>query len=440
MKFLHKTNLFEIVKGAFAALSIKIGAAILTYLISYIIIKHYGSEIFGVYSFFFTGLYFLAVFSGFGINTTVLKYVSRFGETENAISIKEFYKKILLIVIPISLFCSILVFANIDFIKTKLIKFPESNQVIILFGLLIPAVVLTSINADIFRGFRKIVISESIRMLISPVITLVLIVVIGLFFEYKTIPLYYYFSSVFFVFVLSSGLLFVKIQYEKSDASSLTLQEIIRVSLPIYLSSILAIILDRADFFAISYFLTIRDVAYYDIALKLSGVITYILYAVNSISAPKFSQLSSSGDHVELQKIVTFSTKLMFYATLPLFSILFLFAPKILTLFNPEFSVAAAAFRILLIGQLINVCSGSVGYLLNMSGHERIFRNIIACTTALNVLMNLLLVPKYGITGGAFSAAFSIIMWNLLCVYYVRKKLNIISYYIPFFSYEKKTT
>ena len=77
--------------------------------------------------------------------------------------------------------------------------------------------------------------------------------------------------------------------------------------------------------------------------------------------------------------------------------------------------------------------SGSVAIILNMTGKEKVFRNIIFVALVINILLNLLLIPKFCIEGAAIASASSLIFWNLYSVYYVYKEFGVMT----FISYEQ---
>ena len=78
----------------------------------------------------------------------------------------------------------------------------------------------------------------------------------------------------------------------------------------------------------------------------------------------------------------------------------------------------------LTVGQLVNVTCGSVGCLLVMTGNEKIMRNIILITAAMNIILNVLLVREYGPIGVAYATAFSTVMWNIWAMVSVKKRLG----------------
>lgn len=61
----------------------------------------------------------------------------------------------------------------------------------------------------------------------------------------------------------------------------------------------------------------------------------------------------------------------MIALAVPVLAFMVFFPEFLMGLFGEEYKVAAPLLQILAIGQFINVITGSVGYLLNMTGHEK---------------------------------------------------------------------
>ena len=71
-------------------------------------------------------------------------------------------------------------------------------------------------------------------------------------------------------------------------------------------------------------------------------------------------------------------------------------------LYGIEFLVGFDVLRLLIIGRLINAFSpGSVGNLMQMSGQQNSYMSILIIGAIINIGLNLLLIPKYGIDGAA---------------------------------------
>ena len=80
---------------------------------------------------------------------------------------------------------------------------------------------------------------------------------------------------------------------------------------------------------------------------------------------------------------------------------------------------------ILSFGQLINIGAGSVGNVLNMTGYQNdtVKGQVIAAIPSL--VLNILLVPKYGLNGAAVATAGSFLIWNMVLLYFVKKRTKL---------------
>jgi len=181
----------------------------------------------------------------------------------------------------------------------------------------------------------------------------------------------------------------------------------------------------------IGMFRTETEVGVYNVTLKVAMLTSVGLFAINSIAAPKFAEFYGKEDMKGLAKIAQQSTKLIFWSSFPILLILFIFPSFILGIFGGEFKVGVFALIILALGQFVNSISGSVGYILQMTGKHKVFQNIILAATIINIVLNVFLIPVYGINGAAFASMVSLMFWNLTSVVYIRKNLNIMTLYIP---------
>jgi O-antigen/teichoic acid export membrane protein len=106
-----------------------------------------------------------------------------------------------------------------------------------------------------------------------------------------------------------------------------------------------------------------------------------------------------------------------------------IFHKWILGIFGNEFIVGSLFLIVLCIGQLINSMSGSVGVILQMTGYQKVFQNIVLMALVLNVILNVILIPLYGGLGAAIATVVSISSWNITGAFYLKLKMNIKSYF-----------
>lgn len=109
--------------------------------------------------------------------------------------------------------------------------------------------------------------------------------------------------------------------------------------------------------------------------------------------------------------------------------LIFLIFPKsILGIFGEEFRTGAIALMILTIGQFVNAASGSVGYILQMTGKQRLFQYIILFASIVNAYLNFILIPQIGIVGAAIASCIAVSIINII-------PLFLIKYYYGFFTF-----
>ena len=106
---------------------------------------------------------------------------------------------------------------------------------------------------------------------------------------------------------------------------------------------------------------------------------------------------------------------------------MFLFPSSILSFFGDEFILAKFSLLILAFSQAINALSASLGTILNMTGMQKVYGNILLVFLVLNIVLNYLLIPIYGIEGAAIASASSLMFWNLYSVFYVYKYYGVLT-------------
>ena len=175
-----------------------------------------------------------------------------------------------------------------------------------------------------------------------------------------------------------------------------------------------------------------ESVAIYGVAFRFSMGASITLMAINSIASPKFAEKFATNNIQGMGKIAMQSAKIIFWTTIPLASILLLFPRFFMGLYGSEFLIGFEALRWLIIGRVVNALSGSVGNVMQMSGQQNSYMNILIIGALINILLNYFLIPIYGINGAALASVFSLSFWNLSMVYIVKRRFGFSTIYLPF--------
>jgi O-antigen/teichoic acid export membrane protein len=194
----------------------------------------------------------------------------------------------------------------------------------------------------------------------------------------------------------------------------------------LFLVQILNLIISWSSPFLLAIWANVDDVAIFSVAYRTAMSTSIILLAVNSITAPKFATLYRQGNLVELHRIVIWSTRLMLALCVPVVGFLFFFSDWIMSLFGDGFVSGGEVLIVLVIGQFVNVLTGSVVLLLTMTGNEKALIISTALSSLVMLLLSALLIPLYGALGAAVAQAVSVTCLMLLNTWFVKRALGFV--------------
>ena len=232
------------------------------------------------------------------------------------------------------------------------------------------------------------------------------------------------------------GLCIMEYSFKKKIQSGdkiypISARKILSLSLPMLVTATTAVVMNQSGLIMLGIFRSEAEVGHYEIATKLATLTMFVMQAIDSIVAPKFSALFHSNKLDELFFLAKKSAKLIFWTSTPILLILvFLGKPLISLLYGPNFRAAYWAMVLLILGQFINSITGSTGFFMNMTGE----RKIVSISMIFNIILNIVFIPQFGIYGAALSGMSSIILWNATTLTYIKKKHGKSTAYLPLFS------
>jgi O-antigen/teichoic acid export membrane protein len=174
------------------------------------------------------------------------------------------------------------------------------------------------------------------------------------------------------------------------------------------LSGLLGLLTVWADRLLVGALLSDAHAGIYTAASQISLLFAVVLSALNTVFAPMIAELYSKGETRELESLFRISTRWGLYLALPMFLVVLTFPAELLGLLGDGYAGGARAVAVLAVGQMINLGTGAVGVILVMSGRQNRLLALSATTLVLNVLLNLLWIPRFGLTGAALATAVSL--------------------------------
>jgi O-antigen/teichoic acid export membrane protein len=151
------------------------------------------------------------------------------------------------------------------------------------------------------------------------------------------------------------------------------------------------------------------EVGVYQVVSQLPLLTAIILSAFSAITTPMMASFFHSGELERLRDTYTTGTKWAVYVSAPAFILLLTLPSETLRiLFGTEYAVGANALVILTLGQVLNVVSGPAGIALQMTGNHKLWLWATATSLVVSVILNVLLIPSYGMVGTAVATAVGI--------------------------------
>ena len=292
---------------------------------------------------------------------------------------------------------------------------------------LIPAVLLTLLLSAL-RALRDIKSTFYVNDIFIRVSWLVLVLAVGYWHTDldKMILMIIGFTIITVIGFILAALFFIRKAKEFFRVKSeFNRKALLLFSYPLIFQGILLIFMKQIDKLMIGRYCQTADVAVYNAAAILALQAGFILASFASLFAPMIAGLYHRGDLDGLNHLYKTVARWVMICALPIIALMMVMPDLFLNIFNITNSANAEfVVRILAIGQLISICVGHSGYMLVMSGHTKLtlINNISAAI--INVILNIFLIPKYGIIGAAVATTIAIAIRNIASVIEIRFILN----------------
>ncbi|HEY4343588.1 MAG TPA: flippase [Parvibaculum sp.] len=206
----------------------------------------------------------------------------------------------------------------------------------------------------------------------------------------------------------------------------------IMASMPLVLTEGLYLALLNCDIVLLGAYVDPDHVGVYFAATRIVNLITFIYFAVAALAVPKFAELHAKDDRAGLQAFVHDIIQWIFWPTLAAAAFILLFGNIALGLFGQDFSAGYPLLAILMLGFIARASTGPIEYLLNMTGNQNVTAGAYGGAAVLNILLNLIFIPRFGLEGAAGSTAISLIFASVWLFIAVRRRLGISAFVFTF--------
>ncbi len=195
-------------------------------------------------------------------------------------------------------------------------------------------------------------------------------------------------------------------------------------TLPRSLAAIFRIGVQWIDIVIVGAIMSPRDAGIYAVATRLIQLGLFVAASIGQVAQPMFSSLLAEGHHQRTSTVYQTATGWLVAITWPQYLAIAIFAPLLLGIFGPEFAEGSTVVVILAGSAMIGSAAGPVDMLLLMAGKSTWSLGNTAVTLTSNVVLNLILIPQFGIEGAALAWAASRVIANALPLFQVGRYLR----------------
>lgn len=409
------------------ALALRIGGTGALLLLNIALARVLGSEGFGEYVYVLSWLSILTIFATLGLDTASLRFVSEYASVRRLGRLRGFVYRAHQWVGAGSLGLAILWAVVVFLLRDRM-----SLSLLTTFGvasLLLPAMALVQLQASIIRGLQQVLWAIAPQSVLRPILLGASVAVAYRYLESGLTPAWVMGLDLGVTSILVVGLVAVwnRKRPAEIEAETKVYESAfwIRTSLPLLIITGARVLMNKVDVIMTGVLMGATSAGLFAAAAQLSALINFGLYAVNMIAAPMIAQLYAQDRRDELQRIVRLGARTAFGFALLSGGGLLVLGPWVLRLYGPEFGVSYLPLVILIGSQIVNSLTGSVGFILTMTGQERVAARVTLVVVILNLSLNAVLIPHFGLIGAALATALAGVAWNVTLFVLVRRRLHI---------------
>ena len=402
---------------------ISIFTASLTHFILRIVLgRELGPEGLGIYTLAFTVYLFGMQFAAFGIGPALTKYVAEFIDDQAAI--RNYISSGMTSSIVTGAIMGVVLFILAPYIAINFFRVPELEELIQLTAICYPFIAVQKAVLGTLNGFRKmhlyalLTITQNVAIV---GISLVLVIVFGLGVQGAIVGLT---GSTILISILCPFLIREHVGLDGSLWNIPALRATTVFGFYIVLDNSISFINTQINSIFIGYYLNPTEVGIFAVSALLVQTLTLIPSAVQRVTNPVMANMYGKGDLEGVRNVYYSTLKKSFIITAGCAGLIAVLGPYLITLlFRDEFQASYIPLLILLPGFIIGASFSAVGATLSSIGKVRIPFRINGVCVALNIILNVSLIPFLGISGAAIATSVTMIINCWINLVIIRKYL-----------------
>ncbi len=412
-----------------SAFAIRVFNAGLGFMTQILFARWMGEFEYGIYAYVWVWVLLLGGLASLGIASTTQRFIPEYTERRDQDGLRGY-----LIGAPLMVTGAATLLALFGLGLLAVFGSPgaDVSTVVLAIGLLcLPVFVLADVQDGIARSYNWIDIALVPVYVVRPVLIIVFVALIAL----SGLPptaVWVVGASVLAIALISLGQTFslVRRLWPRIEPGPRRYEprQWLKVALPVFMIDGFYLFLTYTDVLVLQAFASPEEVAVYYAATKVMALAALIYFAVSAATAHRFTEYAAAGDRDKLAAFVRDAARWTFWPTLVMVTGLVVMGKPFLWLFGPAFTQGYILLPILGLGILARASVGPCERLLSMLGEQNRAALVYGGVFLFNLLLNLILVPRLGMIGSAWSTAMALMLESVLLFVIARKRLGLHSF------------
>jgi len=425
LKLIFKSSLF-VFCGVFLS-------KILSYFYRVVVARYFGPEVYGLFSLAMMILLLITAIASLGLYQGALRFTSLYRGKNKQNKIRYLFKISTLYLFVSGILFAILLYLSSEFISINIFHNADLIIFIKIFSIIVPFQMLFYLFLAFIQAHERIKAHSFILDFLENFLKFVFLVTL-IFLGLKTnAVIFSYFLGVLFVFLVS----FIYCKYKipsiffkyklKNTLKKQIKKELISYSWPLIFSTIIYSIAFYIDSFVLGYYKDAITVGLYNAAIPIAVLLTFFPNLFMRLFFPLITKEFSRKNIKVIRELSKQVQKWILITNLPVFFLILVFPGVFMnTLFGAEYIVASNALRFLSVGFLFYSLSIVSNTLISMVGKSKTILVDVTLISIINFILNIILIPKFGLTGAAFATMTSNIILTLIFIYQGKRYTSIV--------------
>ena len=402
--------------GLLVVVILEMAAVAIRYALQIVLARLAGPHEYGVYTFALTWAQMLAIPAGLGISGVVIRYIPQYQAQARELTLRSLLTWSRRVTV-----CAGAAIAGVGALVISVIR-PEDADVLYLALVSTPLLALSTLFTESLRGGGRLFASRIVPTVLQP--TLVIGASLAVYLMAGSLGGLGAMSAM--VVATAVGVVIQGLAIRTTVGSGLrrgyrAAREWLGLGLQLLLVKVFQMVLNLSDILLVGVLVGPTAAGFYAVASKTVVLASLFTQAVNLAVPASVSKAHHQGDVASVEAQLRWSAKLAFLPSALLAAILMVFPDLVLRAFGPEFVDASGALVILAVGRLVSSFTGPVGSVLSVTGHQRVNVWTYGLAAGLQVVLDLLLIPTFGIVGAAIANSVAVVFWNVtLYVFVIR--------------------